>query len=370
MKCSDIIKYIENWAPKDIAWERDNIGLQVGNSSRRITNIMLSLELNEKVLKQAVNKNCNFIITHHPLLFRPLKHIDTEKDPAAKLVEKLIKKDITLYSAHTNLDFTKDGVSFALARKLLLKNIKFLKNIPGKLFKLVVFVPENSISKVADAIHLKGGGIIGNYSHCSFRTKGMGTYKGSQESNPTIGEKGHLESVDEIRLEVMVDSWKIKNVITALLSVHPYEEVAYDIYPVLNDNVNYGMGVIGELENPMNRNLFLSHVCDSLITGNLRYAEGKSRSIRKVAVCGGSCSDLLEIAIASGVDAFITADIKYHSFQDAAGRILFIDAGHYETEIHSIIEVQKKLNHFIDKNSGIKVYKYNGSTNPVIFYNN
>ncbi len=370
MKCNEVIKHIEDWAPKEIAWEKDNIGLQVGNSSRQIKNLMLCLELTEGVVKEALKKHCNFIISHHPLLFRPLNQINTEKDKISKLVSTLIKKDITLYSAHTNLDFTKDGVSHILAKKLKLNDIEFLEKISNKKNKLVVFVPENSVKKVSSAIHDAGGGIIGNYSHCSFRLKGTGTFKGSDESNPAIGVKDNLEYVDEIRLEALVDDWKVKSVVNAMIKAHPYEEAAYDIYPLYNETVNYGMGAIGILEKPLKRNSFLAHVCKSLKTKNLRFTNGTNKSIKKVAVCGGSCSDMLNNVIATGADAFITADIKYHTFQDAEDKILLIDAGHYETEIHVLEEVEKRLKHLTRNKSDMKVFKYSGSTNPVNFYNN
>ncbi|MGD8306408.1 MAG: Nif3-like dinuclear metal center hexameric protein, partial [Ignavibacteria bacterium] len=358
------------WAPKEIAWEKDNVGLQVGSGSRQIKNIMLCLELTEGVVKEAVKKNCSFIITHHPLLFRPLNKINTEKDKISKLVSTLIKKDITLYSAHTNLDFTKDGVSHILAKKLQLDNIKFLEKISDKKYKLVVFVPENSVKMVSRAIHNAGGGIIGNYTRCSFRLKGTGTFKGTDESKPAIGVKDNLEYVDEIRLEVLVDNWKVKSVVNAMIKAHPYEEVAYDIYPLKNETVNYGMGAIGILEKPLKRNAFLTHVCKSLKTKNLRFTNSTNRSIRKVAVCGGSCSDMLNSVIASGADAFVTADIKYHTFQDAEDNILLIDAGHYETEVHVLEELNKRLKSFTRNKSDIKVFKYGGSTNPVNFYKN
>jgi len=370
MQCKDVIKHIEEWAPKAIAWDRDNVGLQVGTASRKIKNVMLSLDLNENVIKQALTKKCNFIITHHPLLFYPLTKIDTESDSTSKLVEKLIKNDVTLYSAHTNLDFTKDGVSFQLAKRLNLQNINFLHQLNENQIKLVVFVPEDTVEKVSNAIHRSGGGIIGNYSNCSFRIKGTGTFKGTKETNPAIGTKGQLESVDETRLEVIVDKWKLPEVILAMKSAHPYEEVAYDLYPLKNENSNFGMGAIGEVKKPMTQNEFLDFVSNQLKTKNLRYTNGKKKNIKLVAVCGGSCSELLKTASNLNADAFVTADIKYHSFQDAEGKILFIDAGHYETEIHSIDEIQKRLKFFLNKEKRIKVYKYRGSTNPIIFYNN
>ena len=370
MNCNDIIKYLENWAPKEIAWKKDNTGLQVGSPERRIKNIMLSLDLNESVVDQAIKKKCNFIFTHHPLLFKPLKKIDTSVNTTSLLVEKLIKNDITLYSAHTNLDFTKGGVSFQLAKKLKLYDIDFLINLSDKQIKLVVFVPEDSIEKVANAIHQSGGGIIGEYSDCSYRLAGTGTFRGSEKTNPTVGSSGGLESVDEMRLEVLVDQWKIDKVIAAMKLAHPYEEVAYDLYPLRNSNVNYGLGAIGLLNSPMNKKEFFSHIFKTLRIKNFRYSNGKKNKIHSVAVCGGSCSDYLKKALNSGADAFITADVKYHSFQEAEGKILFIDAGHYETEIHSLNEVHRRLSKFISDRNSTKVYIYSGSTNPIIFYNN
>jgi hypothetical protein len=231
-------------------------------------------------------------------------------------------------------------------------------------------VPEDNVEKVSSAIHHSGGGIIGNYSNCSFRIKGTGTFKGAEQTNPAIGTKGKLESVDEIRLEVIVDNWKLPEVIIAMKSAHPYEEVAYDLYPLKNEHSNYGIGAIGELKKPMIKNDFLELVSNKLSAKNLRYSNGKKGNIKRVAVCGGSCSDLLNKASELNADAFITADVKYHSFQDAEGKILFIDAGHYETEIHSIDEIQKRLELILHKEKRIKVYKYSGSTNPIIFYNN
>ena len=370
MKCKTIIKYLEDWAPKEIAWGKDNVGLQIGTTEREIKNIMLSLDLDEKVVSQALKKNCNLLITHHPLLFKPLKKIDTYGDKISRLVESLIKNELTLYSAHTNLDYTKDGVSFQLAKRLNLHNIKFLNNLTENQVKIVVFVPEENLEKVAEVIHLAGGGVIGEYSNCSFRTAGTGTFKGSRASKPFTGKKEKLESTKEIKLEVIVDSWKIHKVIKEMISVHPYEEPAYDIYPLKNENTKYGIGAIGTLQSSMTKNEFLSHVSKQLKIKNFRYSNGKSGRINKVAVCGGSCSEHLEKAISIGADAFVTADLKYHSFQDAEDRILFIDAGHYETEIPVMDFVQKKLQGFLTKESRIKVFKYSGSTNPVNFYNN
>ena len=369
MTGKEIIKYLEEWAPKGIAWDKDNVGLQVGDPEIKIKNVLLSLDLKEEVIESAIKENCNLIITHHPLLYYPLKNLDFSKSSRAKMIEKLIKNNITLYSAHTNLDFTKHGVSYQLAKRLLLKNIRFLKNLSENQIKLVVFVPESHVNKVAEAIHKSGGGLIGEYSHCSFRTSGTGTFKGSNESNPTIGKKGKVEFVEEVKLEVLVDKWRLNQVLNEMKKAHPYEEVAYDIYSLKNENANYGIGAIGELSDSIDTNDFLGFVSSKLKTSTLRYTNSKKKKIKTVAVCGGSCGDLVDEAIKQNADAFVTADLKYHTFQDAEGKILLIDAGHYETEIPILDEIKKRLESLLNENKKIKVLKFKGSTNPIVFYN-
>lgn len=370
MLCKNVINYLESWAPKEIAWDRDNVGLQVGTESRRLKNILLSLDLTIKVVDEAINRNCNLIITHHPALFYPLNKIDTENDRTSKMIERLLKNNITFYSTHTNLDMAKGGVSFQLANKLKLQNLNFLRNLAGSQVKLVVFVPATHINQVADAIHNQGGGNIGEYSHCSFRIAGTGTFMGSVSSTPAIGKKCKLEKAEEIKLEILMDTFKLSKVISAMKNAHPYEEVAYDLYPLKNESVNYGMGVVGELSTPMTANNFLKHVTTSLKIKSLRYTNGAKQRIKKVAVCGGSGSDLIHDALKNQADAYVTADVKYHDYQDTEGKLLLIDAGHYETEIFCVDEIQKRLRKFLMNNPKIKVFKYRGSTNPVIFFNN
>jgi len=368
MRCDKIIKIIEDWAPKSIAWEKDNVGLQVGSLRREVKNILLCLDVDENVVDEANHKNCNLIISHHPLLFRSLRKLDVVSDKKSRIIEKLIKKDITLYSAHTNLDFTKDGVSFQLAKKLNLTNQKFLVNLSQNQNKLVVFVPINYADKVADAMHNAGAGMSGEYSNCSFRSVGTGVFKGSEKSNPSFGVKGKIERVEEVKIEVLVNSFDVNKVIAAMKKVHPYEEVAYDVYPLVNENVNYGIGVIGELRQALSEREFLNHVSKSLRIKYLRFSHGSKSKIRKVAVCGGSGSDLLDTAIQNNADAFVTADVKYHTFQDAENEILLIDAGHYETEIPALGELKNRIEKYLTDKT--KVYKFTGSTNPIVFYNN
>jgi dinuclear metal center YbgI/SA1388 family protein len=371
MVVKDIIEYFENWAPLGAAWENDNIGLQVGLSDRKVKNIFICLELNEQALDQALSKKCNFIFTHHPLIFEPISKIVPEKNTKAMLIERLLKNNIALYSAHTNFDFTKGGVSFELAKKLKLQDVEFLENQKNNQFKLVVFIPDKHLDKVSEAIFDAGGGVIGEYTNCSYKLYGEGTFKGSSASSPAIGKKENLEKVEEVRLEVIINNWNLNKVIKALIKAHPYEEPAYDIYPLKNKNVNYGFGAIGFLKNAMSTQKFLSHVCSSLKTKTVRHCKSSKNQIRKVAVCGGSGSRLLNSAISQNADAFITADIKYHDFQDAEDKILFVDAGHYETEIPALDIVKRRLEKLVtEKKESIKVYNYSRSTNPVRIFNN
>ncbi len=369
MTCNEIIEHIEAWAPKGIAWDRDNVGLQVGSPKNKVKNILLCLDLTDEVIDDAIKKKCNLIISHHPLLFRPLKRLDFERDKNSKLVQKLIQNDISLYSFHTNLDFTKDGVSFQLAKKLRLKNINFLQNLKANQYKLSMFVPPANLNAVAGAIFNAGGGIIGEYSNCSFSSIGTGSFTGSAGSSPYLGEKGKFERVEEVKIEVVVNKWSFNKVMEAVREVHPYEEIAYHQIALENDNVNYGAGAVGELEKPVPVKEFLNFVANHLKIKNLRYTPGAKKRIKKVAVCGGSGGEFIVDAIKSSADAYVTADLKYHTFQDYQNKILLIDAGHYETEIPVMDEVKKRLIKFIPKDSGIKVSKHGGSTSPVYFFN-
>jgi dinuclear metal center YbgI/SA1388 family protein len=368
MIVTDFVKYLQDWAPPGAAWENDNVGLLVGAGNRNVKKIFLCLELNRNSLNQALKNNCNFIVTHHPFIFKPIKKLDFQKDAKASLLNDLIKNDISLFTAHTNLDFTKGGVSYNLADRLSLKNVRFLKNEASNQFKLVTFVPAAYSENVSQAVFDAGGGVIGEYNKCSFRSEGFGTFEGSEQTNPAVGSPASFETVEELRLEFLVDAWKLNGAISALTASHPYEEPAYDVYPLKNKNSNYGFGALGEFEKSFSVKEFLEFVVKNLKCKNLRYADGRGR-IKKVAVCGGSGADLLYDAISSGADAFVTADIKYHTFEEAHGKILLIDAGHYETEVHVLDVLKYKIENFLrENNCPIKVIKFKGSTNPVKFY--
>ncbi|MDP4116849.1 MAG: Nif3-like dinuclear metal center hexameric protein [Bacteroidota bacterium] len=367
MQCKEIFKFIENWAPKAAAWPKDNPGLQVGYSDNNVSGVLLCLEVTPKVVEEAIKKKLNLIISHHPFLFRPLSKIDIRQDQQAKIIESLIKNEITLYSAHTNLDFTKDGVSFQLAKKLELNNIQFLQYSESNQCKIIVFVPETDVERISEVLFESGCGNIGEYSGCSFRTSGIGTFKGSELSSPVIGEKGKLETVKEIKLEALADKWRVNEVIARLVKAHPYEEPAIDIIPVNNYNKSFGVGTIGELASPMTKNDFFRYVTEKLNLKNFRYADAEVNEVKKVALCGGSGFEVLPYALKQKADVLITADVKYHNFLDTNGCILLIDAGHYETEIVVLDEVEKRIKDFL-KDDKISVFKFSGSTNPINYY--
>ncbi|MDP2301711.1 MAG: Nif3-like dinuclear metal center hexameric protein [Ignavibacteria bacterium] len=366
MNCKLISKHLEEWAPLGAAWNKDNVGLQAGKLEREIKNILLTLDVTAEIVDEALTKNCNLIISHHPLLFFPIKKLNFDNDSRSQIIEKLIKHDITLLSYHTNLDFTKDGVSFQLAKRIGLTNIEFLSPSSTKRKKVVVYVPLNSVEVVAEALFKMGGGSIGDYSKCSNQINIKGTFLGSELSNPVIGQKGNFETVDEIRLEVIFDEWNINNAIKTIKEVHPYEEPAFEVYEIDNPNFQYGAGAIGLLKEELDENDFLLKITNDLSLSNLRFTKGSGEKIKKVAVCGGSGSDLLSTAINQKADAFITADVKYHTFQDAEGKICLIDAGHFETEVPVLQEVKNRIDYFLlSHQSNSQVLLSEKRTNPI-----
>ncbi len=355
MKHKEVIEFLERWAPKGIAWEKDNVGLQIGNVFDDTRGILLTLDISIDAVQKCINEKCNLIISHHPLIFHPLKQINLQ-EIKGKIIELAIKNNITVYSAHTNLDFSKDGVSFVLAKKLNLTNIDFLENATSTQYKLVTFVPEQYVDKLLQKLADAGAGVIGNYTHCSYQIKGQGTFFGMENTNPVIGEKGKLERVEEIRLEMILDKWNLNKVLQSLLDNHPYEEPAYDIYPLLNRNVNYGYGALGYLNKNMTLASFVDFVKKKLSAPSIKYTSGKKKTINKVAVCGGSGAELIQKAIKEDCDAFVTADIKYHDFLDYGDLIALIDAGHFYTEVVILEELQLRLKKFISqKKSRIKI---------------
>ena len=334
---SDILAALDGWAPEATQQSYDNAGLQVGDLETPVTHCVIALDLTPAVVEEAVALNAELIITHHPLIFRPLKSITTT-DWHGSLVLRLAQAGISLYAIHTNLDAALSGVSFALAEQLGLRDVRFLRPIKNSLLKLVTFVPSDHFDIVREALAHAGAGQIGNYDACAFVTEGTGFFHPNANANPYVGEgDGQLESTPELRIEVEVSRARLQGVLAALHSAHPYEEVAYDLYPVEQPSTQIGMGAIGTLEHPESLRTFLQRIAEALETNGIRYVGDTGASVHRVAVCGGSGSDLIPDAMRAGADAFLTADISYHRFfevLDVQGfpRMALIDVMHYETE--------------------------------------
>ncbi len=331
MKLEELCSYLDSAVPLSFQEGYDNSGIQVGVPYKEISSALLSIDITEEVLEEAISEGNDIIITHHPLIFNPLKKI-TGSSMTERILIKAIQSGIAVYSAHTNLDAFSNGVSRKIAQKLNLHNISVLSPLKKRMLKLVTYIPETHLDKVREALFNAGAGVIGNYDQCAFINEGSGSFRGNENSNPFLGEKGILHFEKETRFETILFSHLKEKVIKALLDSHPYEEVAYDLYNLENDNIELGLGCIGELKNPVSEREFLEFVSTQFNADSLRYSKLSGKDISKVALCGGSGAFLLSNAIASGADAFVTADIKYHSFFETENKILLIDAGHFETE--------------------------------------
>lgn len=328
---SQVITFLETLAPLAYQEEYDNCGLLTGSSHWEVTGILTTLDCTEEVVQEAIHRNCNLIVSHHPIIFKGLKKI-TGKTYVERTIIKAIKYDIAIYAIHTNLDNVLEGVNARIAQKIGLTELKILASKENSLSKLITFVPKESVDKVLDSLHQAGAGIIGNYKNCSFTTTGLGTFLPTEAANPVIGTVGSLEKVDEKRIEVILPTALDREVLSALKNAHPYEEVPYYLSAVKNRNPKIGGGMIGELKSPEEPMNFLLRLKKVMRTDSLRYTSLGNKPIKRVAVCGGAGSFLLQNAVAAGADAFVSADFKYHEFFDANNRILIADVGHYESE--------------------------------------
>ena len=290
------------------------------------------------------------IITHHPFIFKPLKHIRIDL-PTGEIISKIIKNNLHIYVAHTNLDKAQNGLNDMLAERLSLRNLKILAPTDQEhLYKIVVFVPKGYEDKIKTIIGNIGAGCIGNYSHCTFQMAGIGTFKPLKNTNPFIGSVGKVAQVEEQRIETIVTKKDLSKTLKAIIKAHPYEEVAYDIYPLENIGTSYGLGRIGELDESLSYNDFLDKIKKTLSLQYLKIAGIKKESIKKVALCTGSGSEFMHKASIQGADAYITGDLKYHEAQQAKNLgILVVDASHFATEIIVMDGLKKYLDEEFSK---------------------
>jgi dinuclear metal center YbgI/SA1388 family protein len=309
MLVNEIINYLNSVIPPRLQENYDNSGLICGNPMQDTPALLISLDCTEEIVEEALNLGCKLIVCHHPILFKPIKSI-TGKNYIEKTIIKAIKNDICIFSAHTNLDNISMGVNYKIGQKIGLNNLKILSPKEDLLNKIVVFCPHNAADKVREAMFRAGAGNIGNYSDCSFNLQGEGTFKANNEANPYVGEKNITHKEPEIRIEVICASYNTNYIIQQMLKVHPYEEVAYDIYPLLNNWNTAGSGMIGSFNEPMPEQAFLALLKKQFHIPLIKHTARTNKPIKTVAFCGGAGSFLLKNAI----------------------EILIVDIGHYESE--------------------------------------
>jgi len=363
IKLLEIIKVLEDFAPPVLQENYDNVGLYCGDFTSDVQKILITLDVTEAVVEEAIVSKCQLIVAHHPVIFKPIKKL-TGSNPVERVLLKAVRNDIAIYAAHTNLDNISGGVNFKLAEKIGLQNVRILQPVQNNLRKITVFVPNVHTEKVTNAMCDAGAGQIGNYKNCSFKVEGTGTFTPTENANPFMGVQNKKEEVTENRVEVMFPFYLESNVLKAMRATHPYEEVAYFLSEILNPNQDVGAGSIGELDKALSSADFLQLLKMNLNLGLIKYTPF-SKEIKKVAVCGGVGSFLLKKAIASGADAFVSSDFKYHEFFDAEEKLMIADIGHYESEYYTK-EVFFEL--FTKKIPNIAILFSTVNTNPVKYY--
>ena len=331
MKIKEITQFLEGIVPLSYQENYDNSGLIIGDENTEVSSVLICLDSVEEVIEEAIENNCNLIIAHHPIIFSGLKKLNG-KNHVERTIIKAIQNNIAIYAIHTNLDNVKGGVSSKIANILDLKNQKILAPKKDLLRKLEVYVPKNHADELQDALFLVGAGEVGEYKNCSFQTEGIGTFLPSNNANPVIGNSGKQEKVEEVKIEVVFPKDIERRLILEMKKTHPYEEIAYQTYILDNIFPNVGSGIVGELDEEISSSVFLKKVKTLMKMDCIRYTNLVRKNIKKVVVCGGSGSFLLNKAKSVGADIFITADFKYHEFFNADNDIIIADIGHYESE--------------------------------------
>tara|TARA_B100001059_G_scaffold78225_1_gene76016 strand:+ start:5139 stop:6233 length:1095 start_codon:yes stop_codon:yes gene_type:complete len=364
MQLKSVLDFLESLAPLEYQESYDNSGLLVGEKSLNITGVLVSLDCTEAIVSEAISKKCNLIIAHHPIIFEGIKRFNNATY-IQRTVQLAIKNDIAIYAIHTNLDNVySNGVNSKIADRLGLKNTHVLRPKLNTLLKLATYCPPQNQEAIMESLFTAGAGHIGDYSNCSFSSVGMGTYKPGEVSNPTIGSAGKQSNEKEVKIEVIVPFNMQSHVTDKLLSVHPYEEVAYDWYPILNKNQSVGAGIVGDLPSPINDTAFLNLLKKEMNLAVIKYTP-VTKMIQRVSICGGSGQFLIEDTKHSKSDAYITSDIKYHDFFDADNQLMICDIGHYESEKYTIDLLYDILS---EKFSTFAILKTRIDTNPVKYF--
>ena len=344
MKIKEVLEAIETEAPSGLQESYDNAGLVVGNPEERLTGVLLTLDVGENTIQEAVQKNCNLIVSHHPVIFKGIKRID-ENQPEDRILIQAIRNGIALYAAHTNLDNAPRGVNYQLAKQMGLQNIKPLQPLSECIGKLVTFVPQDHEQEVRQALFDAGAGCIGNYDSCSFTSQGEGSFRGNEHTNPYRGKKEVLHREPEVKIEVVYPIYAEQSILTRLYEVHPYEEPATDLYMLRNKHLTAGSGAIGELPAQEPMTAFLERIKKQWKLNVIRHSPIHKEHVQKVAVCGGAGSFLIPEAQRQNADLFLTADLKYHDFFTPDHRITIADIGHFESEYIAIKILNDIISH-------------------------
>lgn len=364
MKIGELLSAIEVFAAPELQEEYDNAGLITGKRDWACTGALCTLDVTVDVVKEAVQKGCNLIVAHHPIVFRGLKRINGASYVEQVIIEA-IKNDVAIYAAHTNLDNVVLGVNDTIAKKLGLQNTRILLPKNKMLRRLITFAPMDKAEDVRKAVFAAGAGHIGKYSECSFNSEGTGTFKAEEGADPYVGDIGKQHQERETKIEIVYPFYLEQQVVKALVENHPYEEVAYDIFTMENVHYGIGAGVIGDLKQEMDEVTFLKMLKDRFSLTAIRHTPMRNRPVRKVAVCGGAGSFLIRKALSAGADIYISADIKYHEFFDAEGRMVVADIGHYESEQFTVDLLHQLL---VEKFPTFAVLKTGVNTNPVQYF--
>ena len=331
MKLKQVTSYLESIAPLDLQEDYDNSGLIIGDPDLEVTSAIVCLDVIEEVIDEAIDNESNLIISHHPIIFSGIRRI-TGKNSIERTIIKAIKNNIAIYAIHTNLDVVKSGVNSRIADILELKNQKILRPRKRLLKKLEVYCPNNSVDSVRMSLFKAGAGAIGLYKNCSFLSKGQGTFLPLDGSSPSIGKIGEEERSLETKVEVTFPNYLQEDIILAMKNAHPYEEVAYQIYALDNIFQDVGLGMFGELSESVDTHEFLKSLKQKMKSVCIKHTDIVRTKIKRVAVCGGSGSMLIQDASLVNADIFITSDIKYHDFFIEDDTIIIADIGHYESE--------------------------------------
>lgn len=364
MKIREIIHYLEHFAPLSLQEDYDNSGLLSGVDELDCTGIITTLDCIEEVIQEAIDKKCNLIVAHHPIIFRSIKKL-TGKNYVEKAIIKAIKNDIAIYAIHTNLDNVIYGVNGKIARILGLQNQQVFMPRKDQLKKLITFVPPDKADLLRETLFNAGGGNIRKYNECSFNTEGIGTFKPLEGSHPETGEVNKRHIGKELKIELIFPAHMQETLITAMKSAHPYEEVAFDIIQLANFHLDIGSGIIGDMKEEMSEKRFLEKLKQDFKLTLIRHSPFTGKNINKVALCGGAGSFLIPMAILNQADIYITSDLKYHEFFEADNKLLLADIGHYESEQFTIELLYEFLK---EKNLNFAVLKSEVNTNPVHYF--